>query len=342
MKLYDITQPETWDAFMAAQPFAQFLQSWVWGDFRASQKGTVRRIALVGDDGQWQAALQMEYRSRRFGMGYWFAPRGPVFSASLPFVARRDAMMSLCELLLVRKEMRSKTLFWRMEPVSELNAPEGLIPARFRRAHSLDPSSTMVLDLGPPEEDLLAKMHEKTRYNIRLAERKGVKTRLAKTPQDVDAFLDLMDVTASRDKFIQHSRSYLKATIDFLQERGMAQIRLAEWNGKILAANMETLYGDTMTYLYGASSSEDRNVMAPFALQWSAIQDAKLRGFRLYDFWGCNPQSKAMPDYKDSWEGITRFKQGWGGRLVNFVGTNDLPMNIFFYRMAFLRDFFRS
>lgn len=341
MNFFDVTSKEQWEQFQKTQPFAQFLQSWAWGEFRETQGGAVRRIALVDEKSQWLAAVQFEYRARRFGTGYWFAPRGPVFSTSLAKNKRRDVTQTLSEQMLKRLEFQQKTLFWRMEPMSELDDHSDVAPPQFRRVASTNPSSTVVLDLTPSIDDLLAGMHEKTRYNVRLAERKGVKVRVADTPEDVENFLNLMDETASRDKFIQHSRAYLRSTYDFLHAKGMGQIRLAEYNGKILSANLEVSYGDTVTYLYGASSSEERNVMAPFALHWDAIQDAKRRGFRLYDFWGANPESKDMPDYKSSWEGITRFKSGWGGRLVNLVGTWDLPMKPLAYRLAFLKDFFR-
>lgn len=341
MKLLDVTEKKRWEQFQTAQPFAQFLQSWAWGEFREMQGGAVRRIALVDEENEWLVTVQFEYRARRFGTGYWFAPRGPVFSSTLTKNKRRDALRVLSEELLKRPEMRHKTVFWRLEPLSELDEPKSVMPSQFRRVVSTNPSSTVVLDLEPSVDDLLAKMHEKTRYNVRLAERKGVEIRVAETTQDVESFLSLMDETAARDKFVQHSRAYLRSTYQFLLDRGMGQIRLAEYNGKILSANLEVLYGDTVTYLYGASSSEERNVMAPFALHWNAIQDAKDRGFRLYDFWGANPESKDMPGYKSTWEGITRFKNGWGGRLVNLVGTWDLPMNIITYRLAFLKDLFK-
>jgi len=342
MKLLEVTQPELWEEFQVAQPWAQFLQSWAWGEFRVSQNGKIRRFALVDESDQWVAAVQFEYRARRFGLGYWFAARGPIFAPTLPVDARREVVMNLCLLLSARQEFCQKTLFWRIEPAAELNSPEGLIPLRFRRAPSMNPSSTVLLDMSPSVDVLLAQMHEKTRYNIRLAERKGVQIRVASTPKDVEAFLTLMDETAKRDGFVQHSHAYLEATYRFLQEKGFAQIRMAEWNGKLLSANFEVLYGDTMTYLHGASSSTDRNVMAPFALHWNAIQDAKTRGFRLYDFWGANPQSKAMPDFKPSWEGISRFKQGWGGVRTNVVGTWDMPLHVVMYRLAFLKRFFRG
>lgn len=251
-------------------------------------------------------------------------------------------MRELTEKLLARPELRRRALFWRMEPVSELSEPEALLPLAFRRTSALDPVTTVILDLGPGEDDLLSRMHEKTRYNIRLAERHGVSVRTGSSERDLGEFLRLMAETAARDRFVQHAPEYLKVTFTFLRDNGIAQLRVAEFEGKTVAANLEVLFGDTVTYLYGASSNEHRNVMAPYALQWDAIREAKRRGYRTYDFWGANPQSKAMYDYKPSWEGITRFKMGFGARLVNLAGTWDLPFNIYLYRLLFLKRFFRG
>lgn len=334
MTLTPISDRGAWEAFVAALPFAQFLQSWNWGEFRATQGSPVRRFFMTDDSGP-VAAIQLEYRKRRFGTGYWFAPRGPLFRDGLAGDDAQRAMTELVTELLARTELTRRTLFWRMEPFAELSKPEGLVPLSFWRGDALNPSSTMVLDLDRSEEELLRGMHEKTRYNIRLAERHGVHAAIAQTPADLEAFLDLMDETAARDGFVQHDRGYLRATAEFLAEKRMGRIRIARMDGRALAANLEVAYGDTVTYLYGASSSEHRNVMAPFALHWQAIREARTLGFRLYDFWGANPQSKAMPGYKPSWEGITRFKKGFGTRLVNLQGTWDLPLSRIGYLLAF-------
>ncbi len=151
-----------------------------------------------------------------------------------------------------------------------------------------------------------------------------------------------MEETARRDRFVPHTSSYLAATYAFLAPCGLAKIRLAELKGKPIAANFEIAFGDTVTYLYGASSSESRNTMAPYLLHRSAITDARARGFSIYDFWGANPDWKGMFAYKPSWEGITRFKKGWGGRLVNLVGTWDLPFNVLGYRLTHMNQFFRE
>lgn len=341
MTLREVTEQSAWESFIAAQPYAQFLQSWTWGEFRGAQGCPVRRFALMEGEA-WVAAIQMEYRTRRFGIGYWFAPRGPVFSSRLPSEKRRDAMMVLCEALLKQTDLRKRSLFWRFEPVSELANPEGLVPLSLQRAQALNPASTILLELTLSEEELLKRMHEKTRYNIRVAERHSVAVRIGTGAKDLDTFLALMEETAARDRFVQHPFKYLAQTYQHLASAGMAAIRVAEKEGVVLAVQMEIAYGDTVTYLYGASASASRQVMAPYALHWSAIREAKARGFSLYDFWGANPEFQGAFYYKNTWEGITRFKRGFGGRQFDLVGTWDLPFNRLVYAGIHLEQFFRG
>lgn len=340
MTLVEITDRGPWDAFHASQSWSQFPQSWVWGEFRRGLGFGVRRFGLFDDAGALLVAAQMEYRPKRLVGGYWFAPRGPVFSSRMPVEERPRMFKEFLERL--TREKLSRSLFWRFEPAVELNEPEGLMPMAFYRSAPQNPSSTVLLDLDPSQETLLERMHQKTRYNIRVAAKRGVTTHVATHPDDVKAFLDLMDMTAARDGFIQHPRQYLDATYAYLRNSGMARIRIAELDKKPLAANLEIVSGDTVTYLYGSSSDEARNAMAPYALHWDAIMEAKRDGARFYDFWGANPPSKGMPAYKASWEGITRFKRGWGGRDVDLFGTWDLPFCVPLYYAAFPRVAFRS
>lgn len=340
MTLVEIRDPAAWEAFQSSHPWAQFTQSWAWGELRRSEGLDVRRFALVDDSGEWLCAAQMEYRPKPVVGGFWFAPRGPVFARHPDIERTRTVFTTFIERLL--GEHLTRAFLWRVEPVCEVGKPEGLMPMRFRRNDPQNPSSTILLDLGPSQDGLLAAMHQKTRYNIRVAEKHGVTTRLGTHPSDVVAFLDLMDETAARDKFVQRDRAHLKATFDALDREGMARIRIAELGGTILSANLEVVYGDTVTYLYGSSSSDARHVMAPFALHWDAIMQAKRDGFTFYDFWGANPESRAAFAYKESWEGITRFKRGWGGRQVDLVGTWDLPFNMFLYHLAFRKHFLRG
>ncbi|MFA5935627.1 MAG: peptidoglycan bridge formation glycyltransferase FemA/FemB family protein [Patescibacteria group bacterium] len=340
MKLVEITDSHPWEAFHATQPWTHFLQSWAWGEFRASRGVPIKRFALIDDSGAWLAAAQMEYRPKKLVGGYWFAPRGPVFSSRLTADDTRNVFHAFLDRL---KDMKlARSLFLRFEPAVELGKPEGMTTMAMRRNDAQNPASTIILNLEPSQEALLAKMHPKTRYNIRVAAKHGVTTRLATHPDDVKTFLDLMDETAKRDGFVQHDRIYLEATYRFLESKNMARIRIAEQNGMALAANFEILCGNTVTYLYGSSSSASREVMAPYALHWDAISMAKRDGFTNYDFWGANPESKAAFAYKPSWEGITRFKRGWGGRQVDLYGSWDLPHILPLYRLAFMRHFLRG
>ena len=342
LTLIEIQDQATWEAVWSQIPQAPFPQSWMWGAFRLQCGVKVLRFGLRDASSAMIMLAQAEFRSRRFGMGSWFFPRGPILASSLSDDEKRKAMTQICEELGKREEFQKETLFWRMEPFVELGKPEGIIPLSFHRNDALNPACTDILILRRSEDELLAGMHEKTRYNIRLAERKGVKVRVTKEVGDIEVFLDLMDETAGRDGFTQHDRAYLKQTVDFVIMKNIGCVRVAELNGKILSANLEIHLGDTVTYVYGTSSSEDRNVMAPFALHWDAVRSAKQNGFSFYDFWGSNPELKASYYYKASWEGITRFKRGWGGESIQYVGTWDLPIRETLYRLIFWRKFFRD
>lgn len=323
MSLLEIMDQKQWDGFIASQPRAQFTQSWAWGEFRISRGQQIKRFALTDASGTWEAAALFIYFPKPLVGGYWYAPRGPVVRDDLK--ASDVVSRFLNEL---QSQNLSRSLFWRIEPVPSAISVSGLV-----RSHAYMPASTLLVDLSKSEEELSKEMHEKTRYNIRVAERHGVTVRVATGEEGIETFLRLNDETAKRDGFVSQPSAYIRATYDFLAKRGMAQIRIAELDGKPLAASLEVVFGDTATYLYGASSSTSRNAMAPFALHWDAIRAAKTAGHKLYDFYGVNPADTTSPYYKKSWEGITRFKLGWGGERVDYVGTWELPRMKGMYRL---------
>lgn len=286
---------------------------------------------MLQDGGSTILACQMIRYDKRFS-GYWFAPRGPVADRSVE--NPREAFRTLLEELLKQK-LPGSTLFYRFEPPVTIEQARGMMPMRMRRTHALNPASTILVDLTRSEDELMAAMHEKTRYNVRLAAKKGVTVREGRSTEDTEAFLRLLSETGARQGFTPQAASYVRATHAFLAPLGMSRIRLAEHEGQVLAANLEIVFGDTVTYLHGASSSEHRELMAPYLLHWEAIRVAKAYGKNYYDLWGCNPESQASYYYKPSWEGITRFKRGIGGQQVDLVGTWDLPVNRVLYRLAF-------
>jgi lipid II:glycine glycyltransferase (peptidoglycan interpeptide bridge formation enzyme) len=330
MRLIEVKEDKAWDAFISSQPKAQFTQSSAWGAFRVARNQDVRRFALVEDDGSWVAAAMFFFVSKPPRWGYWYAPRGPVL--------RHDVLPDAREVLrqffdhLRKDQLPKPALFWRCEPAIERAQDEQPLPPAFLPSHAYQPASTTMLDLAKDETVLLGCMREKTRYNVRLAERKGVMVRLARTAEDVDAFIRLNEETSARDRFVSQPAAYIRETYAFLHERDMADIRMAELGGELLAASLEVRYGDTTTYLYGASSNTKRNTMAPYALHWHAIRTAKVAKYRWYDFYGVNPEDRKAPSYKASWNGITRFKLGWGGERMDYVGTWELPKHALLYR----------
>ena len=336
MPIKQITDRVDWENFQSTQTWMQFSQSWVWGEFLKSLGREIKRYALLDDQGNWLCAIQAEYRRKKLGVGYWNVPRGPLFAKSIDSDEYREVVSDFILQLHDRKVL-PKAMFWRFEPLIISKSLDRFLPPRFVRAPALSPAATLLLDLTKSEDELLAAMHQKTRYNIKVALKHEVTTRITNHPQDFDRFLKLMATTAQRNDIVQHDDAYMAKSYYTLASAHMARLRVAEVNGAMIAANMEVMYGNTVTYLYGASSNKMRQFMAPYLLQWEAIKQAKADGAKLYDFWGVNPENQASPLYKKSWEGITRFKSGWGGKRVELIGTWDLPFNFLLYRLAFFK-----
>ncbi len=328
-----------WDRFIQADAWNAFPQAWAWGEFQCSRGKSVVRIALVDDRGDWHVAGQAIWYPKRFGTGYWLFPRGPVFA---PRITEPRAVFCTFLEELAKFSFPHKGLFLRVEPPLTLDEGRGMMPLRMQRTHALEPASTIIVDLKQESAALLTNMHPKTRYNIRVAERHGVQIRTGGTKEDIEQFLALTRQTAERDQFVSHEDEYLRKTCEALLPSGFARLRFADWQGKCLAANMEIVFGDTVTYLHGSSSSDDRQVMAPYLLHWQAMQVAREEGAEYYDLYGANPRLQSNVYYKPSWEGITRFKRGWGGRDVDLMGTWDLPLNKALYYLAFPKALWRS
>lgn len=191
--------------------------------------------------------------------------------------------------------------------------------------HDMQPKEVFVLDITKPAEQLLAEMKSKTRYNIGVAQKKGVV--ISQNIHHVDAFLKLTKEMAARQGIAAHPESYYRKMIESLPS-DMLKIYVAEYEGTVIAANLMVFYGDTVTYLHGASSNEHRNVMAPYLLQWQAIRDAKDRGFVKYDFGGVKT-SNIKHQTSDDWQGITNFKLGFSPETkpVVFPGSYDIIIN---------------
>jgi len=193
----------------------------------------------------------------------------------------------------------------------------------------VQPTAVMVLDLSPGLDKVLEGFKSKWRYNIRLAERKGVSIREG-TRDDIAPFYAILQETARRDRFVVRARSYFEKLWDELKPRGMLKMFMADFEGRPIAGILLTCMGERVIYTYGASSNEHRNVMPNHLIQWTAIRWAVENGYRIYDFRGVSPmrEGKAAEEHI---AGLNRFKEGFGARYIEYAGEFDLPLRVGWY-----------
>jgi peptidoglycan pentaglycine glycine transferase (the first glycine) len=285
-------------------PDGGFLQSWEWRKF---QESVGRKAYNVTGENFYANILE---HTLPLAGKYFYVPRGPVTTRNTQHATR-----NIRELFdLAKKE----DVGWvRIEP-NDLHALD-LIRSNWRvvkAPHDMQPKELFIIDITKPEEELLTEMKSKTRYNIRLAEKKGVKISNDKNSKYISEFLRLVKVTAERDAITPHPESYYRKMIEAIPG-DVLRLYVAEYQDKIIAANLVVFYGDTCTYLHGASDNDHRDVMAPYLLQWQQMRDAKEAGCTKYDLGGINTKTG---------EGITRFKLGFSPvtEPTKFLGSYDI------------------
>lgn len=202
---------------------------------------------------------------------------------------------------------------------------------------------TFILDLTKSEEELLKAMHPKTRYNIKVAEKHGVKIVEDNSDQAFETYLRLTNETTKRQGFYAHTENYHRLMWETLKAKDQklktsyltAHLFLAKYNDQTLTAWIVFVYNNTLYYPYGASSSEYRETMASNLIMWEVIKFGKKLGLKRFDMWGALGPN---PNPKDSWFGFHRFKQGYGPELVEFVGSYDLVINPILYEVYKIAD----
>lgn len=302
---------EEWNNFVGCQKQSQFLQSWQWGELAEKEGGRAFRIG-VEENGELIGAASF-FKKTIFGFSYFFCPRGPIVSCKLENL-RFDGVMDVLFKEIFKIAEREKARFFRFEP--KLKCAD--LKFKIEKSIDLEPRKTLIINLQKSEEDLLAGMHQKTRYNIRLAEKKGVAVRIG-GDEDFDSFWHILEETVARDGFRLHDRKHYEI---LLKQNDFIKLFLAEYHGRVIAAVLAGLFGDMITYIHGASSNENRNVMAPFLLHWQIMKMGKTEGYKYYDLNGIDEKK---------WPGVTRFKIGFGGKIENYPGTKDLVFNNVYY-----------
>jgi lipid II:glycine glycyltransferase (peptidoglycan interpeptide bridge formation enzyme) len=258
-------------------------------------------------------------------------PWGPELPEDFPAQdeARNQALQELARAL--QAFLPKNTAFIRFDPPWYTEGPETAPPKIYPpfapAGADVQPADTVLVDLTGAEEGILKNMKSKWRYNIQLAHKKGVLVRQA-GEEELNRFYELLKETAKRDSIALHSREYYTSL--FIHHREYAQegqdreamdlrLYLAEHEGELIAALVALFRGNAGVYLYGASSDHKRNLMAPYALQWKAMRDARSQGCRVYDLFGIPPQE----DPNHPMAGLYRFKTGFGGRIIHRPGSWD-------------------
>lgn len=307
------------------------LQSWEWGEFRARTGLKVERIGFF-DGGKLQHALQISFHPI------------PVIGMNAGYVAR--GFMPDEEQLAGIKQIAKKNnaLFVKLEPniIGEVGVPSAhpqiadfLIKNGSQPGRHILPKYTFIIDLQKTEEELFAALSSKTRYNVNLAIRKGVKIVEQTSEQGMQVYVDILKETIKRQGFYAHSPDYFTDMWKILGNSGMLRIFHAVYEGQVLTAWVMFIQDNVLYYPYGASLREHRDVMASNLMAWEMIRFGQQNGCHTFDMWGSlGPE----PDKNHPWYGFHRFKKSYGGKLSESVGSYDLVINKQLYPLFRIAD----
>ncbi|OQY89716.1 MAG: hypothetical protein B6D39_09210 [Anaerolineae bacterium UTCFX2] len=337
--------PETWNKLIAPLPGAHVLQTWEWAQVKSRHGWQLLPLVWQGRNGETLAAAMALMRSvrlagRETGLRVFYVPKGPLLDWQDGGL-RRQVLSDLAE-----QARRKRAIFVKIDadvPVGfGFAGQEGSADAALGLAvqaelgesgwrlseEQIQFRNTLTLDLSKDEEMLLAQMKQKTRYNIRLAERKGVRVRVAEV-DETGLLYRIYAETAHRDGFVIREGAYYEALWRLFFKNRLAEALIAEAEGKPLAALVIFHFAGRAWYMHGMSTQAQREKMPNYLLQWEAIRRLKRLGIETYDLWGAPDEFNES----DPMWGVFRFKEGLGGQVVRHIGAWDLPLRPMLYRL---------
>jgi peptidoglycan pentaglycine glycine transferase (the first glycine) len=311
----DLTPPQ-WDSLVASDPQGHLLQTWAWGEGKRTFGWEVKRWVIKSENELIGGAQVLFQRQGPFLMAY--LPKGPFYIHENPL-----AVKTLWQT--IHRYCRHNGCFClKLEPNwldKSQDKVDWLAQNRFVSSLvSIQPRSTVIVDLIASEDDILGRMKQKWRYNIHLSERKGVEIHQV-GELGLDSFYTMMQATGLRDQFGIHSLAYYRRFFNLFSADKRAHLLLATYQGLPLAGLMLFTFNRQAWYLYGASSNAHREMMPNQLLQWRAMQQAKRLGCYQYDLWGIQDTEPSQVAVDLS--GVGRFKLGFGGSIVRYVGAYD-------------------
>lgn len=326
-------EKDYYNDFAAWGPKGHILQSYEWGEIKGQGEWEPLRLIVEDQEGRPQASISILKRKLPvINKAIFYAPRGPVGDVD------NWELMDFLFGKVRELARRQGAIFLKIDPdiprqherFGQYLLTRGFVSGEKGEGfEGVQPKFVFRLDIKPPEDILFEQMHQKTRYNIRLAQKKGVEIREDCTIDDLPVFYEILKETTERDKFLVRPYGYFVDLWNYLQPPGYIKLFMAYYEGKAVAGTLAFLFGDKAWYIYGASSNSYRNVMPNYLLQWMMIKWAKANNCTMYDFRGVPGHlTEDNPLY-----GLYRFKKGFDGEYTEFIGEYDQVYSSFYYRL---------
>ena len=314
-----------WDGWLWGSPGGgHVLQSYQWGEFKRRLGWRPIRLVLERDGKVVGLGQFLAYNTAPVPGVLLYCTKGPW----LPWDDEEAVRTFFEGVRAVAGREGAHTVKIEPEVLEQHEDVKALLGGiGFRKArYDLNQKTTLVVDLSLPEEELLARMRSKTRYNVRLAARKGVEVVEPDFEEAWETFYEWMKATSARkeDYVLRRPRDYLRGVMGAMQEAGQGHLFLAKHEGTPLAGMYVFTFGDKYWYMYGASSDEKRNLKPNYLLQWEVMRWARERGLTHYDMVGV-PKAEDLDESSSLW-GVYKFKEGFGGEIVDSLGCFDLPV----------------
>lgn len=317
-------QNEQIQQFLCSHPYSSLWHTKDWAAFQAKNENPSIYFGVADDNKEIIAAgiVQLRHRSI-FKFGY--IQGGILYEAGKLTSELYDTIISGLKKIAEENDLIHCFIDW-IVPRNDSDASLlHAMPHHNFNVKPIIPEFTNILDITKTDDELLAGMKPKGRYNIKLAEKKGVIVREG-TPEETEEFYHLLKITTQRDGFRANGLEYYKS---FINDLSFARFMVAVYENEIIAGGIFTYSGKQALYYYGASANHKRNVMAPYLLQWEALRYGKTKGCTYYDFMGiANPQNSS-----DTLAGVTDFKLKFGNGVTQFLPAYDIIFNPLKYRL---------
>lgn len=312
----DLRQIQPSDKNNYNQAVTHIIQSFEWGEFRRSIGLPLLRYGLF-EKGKLKSAFQLTLHKIPFTSKFvGYLPKGPAPTLDLAEALIKIGKDNDCAFIKI--EPNVQTVNYKLQTANSLIPSPKPMFTKFN----------FIINLAQTEEKLLKNMHPKTRYNIRVAQKKGVKIEERLDDNALEIYLKLYFETTARQNYHGHNREYHKKVWGIFKKAKMARLLIATYKKTPISAWLLLNFKDTLYYPYGGSSMEYREVMANNLIAWEAIKLGKRLKLNTFDMWGA---LGPVADPKDPWFGFHRFKAGYGGKLVEYIGTYDLVFNALLY-----------